>query len=103
MVRKLNDTWYLCGNPPGKNHGLISELHSNLESIKCEKDYNLIPEVITHLPNPGMSEPSPIACDLRNLISEATKVLLLKEEITSLCEYMNTQNAIRARQPYMLI
>ena len=49
-----------------------------------------------------MSEPSPIACDLRNLISEATQVLLLKEEITSLCEYMNTQNAIRARQPYML-
>ena len=50
-----------------------------------------------------MSEPSPIACDLRNLIPEATQVLLLKEEIKSLCEYMNTQNAIRARQPYMLI
>ena len=59
--------------------------------------------IITHLPNPGMSEPSPIACGLRNLIPEATQVLLLKEEIKSLCEYMNTQNAIRARQPYMLI
>ena len=37
-------------------------------------DYNLIPEVITHLPNPGISEPSSIACDLRNLIPEATQV-----------------------------
>ena len=44
-----------------------------------------------------MSEPSPIACGLRNLIPEATQVLLLNEEITGLCEYMNTQNAIRAR------
>ena len=73
-MRKLNDTWYLRGNPYGKNHELISQLHSNLESTKCEKDYNLIPEVITHLPNPGISEPSSIACDLRNLIPVATQV-----------------------------
>ena len=93
----LKDTWYLHGNPHGKNHGLVSEPHSNLESTKCVKDYNLLPEAITHLPNPGMSERSPIACGLRNLIPEATQVLILNEEITSLCEYMNTQNAIRAR------
>ena len=80
MVRKLNDTWCLRGNPYRKNHGLISEPHSNLESTKCEKDYNLIPEVITHLPNPGMSEPSPNACDLCNLIPEATQDLVLNEE-----------------------
>ena len=58
----------------GKNHGLISAPHSNLESTKCVNDYNLIPYIITHLPNPGMSEPSSIACDLRNLIPEATQV-----------------------------
>ena len=80
MVRKLNNTWYLSENPYGKNHGLISDLHSNLKSTKCEKDYNLISEVITHLPNPGMSEPNPIACDLRNLIPETTQDFVLNEE-----------------------
>ena len=59
-MRKLNKTLFLRGNPHGKNHGLVSKPHSNLESTKCVNDYNLIPEVITHLPNPGMSEPSPI-------------------------------------------
>ena len=81
MCGNIKDTWYLRGNPnPGKNHGLLSEPHSNLESTKCENDYNLIPEVITHLPNPGMSEPSPNACDLCNLIPEATQDLVLNEE-----------------------
>ena len=57
-------------------------------------NYNLIPEVITHLPNPGMSEPSSIACDLSNLILEAThKTLILNEEINTLSEYVNIQNA----------
>ena len=58
----------------GKTTGYVSKPHSNLESTKCANDYNLIPELITHLPNPGMSEPSSIACDLRNLIPEATQV-----------------------------
>ena len=97
MVRKLNNTWYLRGNPHGKNHGLVSEPHSNLESTKCEKDYNLIPEVITHLPNPGMSEPSPNACDLCNLIPEATQDLVLNEENATYVNMWNTQNATRAR------
>ena len=97
MVRKLNNTWYLRGNSHGKNHGLVSEPHSNLESTKYEKDYNLIPEVITHLPNPGMSEPSPIACDLRNLIPEATQDLVLNEENATYVNMWNTQNAQRAR------
>ena len=51
---------------------------SNPLSVKI--DYNLIPEVITHLPNPGMSEPSSIACELSNLIPEATQDLVLNEE-----------------------
>ena len=40
-----------------------------------------------------MSEPSPIACGLRNLIPEATQVLVLNEEINTLSEYENIQNA----------
>ena len=40
-----------------------------------------------------MSEPSPIACGLRNLISEATQVLILNKEINTLSEYENIQNA----------
>ena len=40
---------------------------------------------------------------ISNLIPEATQVLLLNEELKNLCEYMNTQNAIRARELYMLI
>ena len=40
-----------------------------------------------------MSEPSPIACGLRNLIPEATQVLILNQEINTLSEYMNIQNA----------
>ena len=40
-----------------------------------------------------MSEPSPIACDLRNLIPEATQVLILNQEINTLSEYMNIHNA----------
>ena len=51
---------------------------SNPLSVKI--DYNLILEVITHLPNPGMSEPSSIACELSNLIPEATQDLVLNEE-----------------------
>ena len=54
---------------------------SNPLSVKI--DYNLIPEAITHLPNPGISEPSSIACDLRNLIPEATQDLVLNEENTT--------------------
>ena len=38
--------------------------------------------------HPGMSESSLIACDLCNLIPEATQVLLLNEEIKCLCEYL---------------
>ena len=64
----------------GKTTGYVSEPYSNLESTKCENDYNLIPEVITHLPNPGMSEPSLISCELSNLIPEATQDLVLNEE-----------------------
>ena len=36
-----------------------------------------------------MSEPSPIAYDLCNLIPEATQVLILNKEINTLCEYEN--------------
>ena len=61
----------------GKTTGYVSKPHSNLESTKCANDYNLIPEVITHLPNPGISEPSPIACDLSYLIPIATQDLVL--------------------------
>ena len=77
MVRNVNNTWCLRGNPHGKNHGLLCEPHTNLESNKCDKDYSLIPEVITHLPNPGISVPSPIACDLSHLIPIATQDLIL--------------------------
>ena len=34
-MQKINNTWYLRGNPHGKNHGLVSKPHSNLESTKC--------------------------------------------------------------------
>ena len=40
-----------------------------------------------------MSEPSPIAYGLRNLIPEATQVLILNQEINTLSEYENIQNA----------
>ena len=40
-----------------------------------------------------MSEPSPIACGLRNLIPNATQVLILNKEINTLSEYVNIQNA----------
>ena len=40
-----------------------------------------------------MSEPNPFACDLHNLIPEATQVLILNKEINTLSEYMNIQNA----------
>ena len=40
-----------------------------------------------------MSEPSPIACGLRNLIPEATQVLILNKEINILSECENIQNA----------
>ena len=40
-----------------------------------------------------MSEPSPIACDLRNLITKTTQVLILNKEINTLSEYENIQNA----------
>ena len=40
-----------------------------------------------------MSEPSSIACDLQNLISEATQVLILNQKINTLSEYVNIQNA----------
>ena len=61
MVRKLNKTLdFYVETLTGKTTGYVSKPHSNLESTKCANDYNLIPEVITHLPNPGMSEPSPI-------------------------------------------
>ena len=40
-----------------------------------------------------MSEPSPIACDLRKLIPEATQVLIFNQEINTLSEYENIQNA----------
>ena len=39
-----------------------------------------------------MSESSPIACGLRNLIPEATQVLILNKEINTLSEYENIQN-----------
>ena len=35
-MRNLKDTWCLRGNPHGKNHGLVSKPHSNLESTKYE-------------------------------------------------------------------
>ena len=40
-----------------------------------------------------MSEPSSKACDLRNLIPEATQVLILIKENNTLSEYENIQNA----------
>ena len=40
-----------------------------------------------------MSEPSPIACGLSNLIPEATQVLILNKEISTLSEYECIQNA----------
>ena len=53
----------------GKNHGLVSVPHSNLESTNGKSDYNLILVYnLPPLPNPGISEPSPIACDQSNLI-----------------------------------
>ena len=61
MVRKLIKTLgFYVETLTGKTTGYVSKPHSNLESTKCANDYNLISEVITHLPNPGMSEPSPI-------------------------------------------
>ena len=46
----------------GKNHGLVSAPHSNLESTNDNEDYNIIPVCNSlPLPTPGMSEPSPIA------------------------------------------
>ena len=45
-----------------------------------------------------MSEPSPIVCDLRNLISEATQVLILNKKINTLSEYVN----IEQRNPLCL-
>ena len=39
-----------------------------------------------------MSEPSPIACDLRSVIPKATQVLILNQEINTLSEYVNIQN-----------
>ena len=39
-----------------------------------------------------MSEPSPIACSLHNLIPEATQVLILNKEINTLSEYKYIQN-----------
>ena len=59
----------------GKTTGYVSEHTRTSNPLSVKIDYNLIPEVITHLPNPGMSEPSSITCDLRNLIPEATQVL----------------------------
>ena len=74
MCGNINDTRYLRGNPnPGKNHELINEPHLNLESTNGKCDYNLIPVYKSPpLPNPGISGPSPIACNLSNLIPEAT-------------------------------
>ena len=40
-----------------------------------------------------MSEPSQIACDLCNLIPEATQDLVLNQEINTLSEYEIIQNA----------
>ena len=40
-----------------------------------------------------MSGPSPIACDLSYLIPIATQDLILNEEINTLSEYENIQNA----------
>ena len=88
-MRKLNNTWFLRGNPHGKNHGLISEPQPNLESTKWWKLQ----------PNPGMSEPSLNACDLSNLIPDAThKTYFLYEENNTLSEYMNIQMQHRARE-----
>ena len=42
-------------------------------------------------PNPGISEPSPFACDLSYLISIATQDLILNQEINTLSEYENIQ------------
>ena len=44
-----------------------------------------------------MSELSPISCDLRNLIPETTQVLILNQEIKTLSEYMNIQNATKSK------
>ena len=90
-MRKINNTWFLRGNPHGKNHELVSKPHSNLESTKCVNRLQPNPGS-NHTPT-GMSEPSPIACDLRNLIPEATQVLILNKEINTLSEYENIQNA----------
>ena len=61
MVRKLKQHLiFYVETLTGKTTGYVSKPHSNLESTKCANDYNLIPVVITHLHNPGMSEPSPI-------------------------------------------
>ena len=82
MCGIINDTRYLRGNPHGKNHRLVSAPHSNPESTNGKGDYNIIPVCNSPtLPNPGISEPSSIACDLSNLISEATQDLVLNEEI----------------------
>ena len=72
-MQKINNTWYLRGNPHEKNHGLVSKPHSNLESIKCVNDYKLIPEA-TH------------------------KTYFLNEENNTLSEYMNIQMQHRARE-----
>ena len=61
----------------GKTTGFIVSHTRNSNPLNVQNDYNLIPEVITHLPNPGMSEPSPIACDLSYLIPIATQDLIL--------------------------
>ena len=44
-----------------------------------------------------MSEPSPIACGLSNLIPEATQVLILNKEINTLSEYEYIQNATSSK------
>ena len=89
----------------GKTTGYVSKPHSNLESTKCVNDYNLIPEVITHLPNPGISEPSPICLRSKQPNPGSyTQDLNLNEEITTLSEYNEiSKMQHRAREPYMLI
>ena len=83
----------------GKTTGYVSKPHSNLESTKCANDYNLIPVVITHLPNPGMSEPSPICLRSKKPNPGSyTQDLVLNEEINTLSEYMNIQMQHRARE-----
>ena len=73
----------------GKTTGYVSKPHSNLESTKCANDYNLIPEVITHLPNPGMSEPSPICLRSKQPNPDCyTQDLASLEENTTLSEYV---------------